>query len=159
MFSDTMHDDGYLIFSILKTHCQNHPWLLVSFIFYSVPGAPQANSFSQPNLLNRFTSGLPSILGSTKTHSVDETITQGTNNFFNSLKLPNNVMGNHVNQVHQNMPNHLNNQQQPGGAHRRLPATPNKPSTLFSQATSTAFKSISNQINTQVTKPSTLSFR
>ena len=154
-----MHDDGYLIFSILKTHCQNHPWLLVSFIFYSVPGAPQANSFSQPNLLNRFTSGLPSILGSTKTHSVDETITQGTNNFFNSLKLPNNVMGNHVNQVHQNMPNHLNNQQQPGGAHRRLPATPNKPSTLFSQATSTAFKSISNQINTQVTKPSTLSFR
>ena len=136
----------------------------IFIMFYSIPGAhnSQTNSYSQPNLLNRFTSGLPSILGSTKTNSVDESITQRTNNFFNNINLPNNVMGNHVNQggpVHQNMPNHLNNQQQPGGAHRRLPATPNKPSTLFSQATSTAFKSISNQINSQVTKPSTLSFR
>ena len=139
---------------------------MVYFKTCSVPGgANQANSFSQPNLLNRFTSGLPSILGSTKTRSIDETITQGTNNFFNSINLPNNVMmGNHVNQggpPNHNMPNsHLNHQQQ--GQHRRLPATPNKPSTLFSQATSTAFKSISNQINgsnQMVTKPSTLSFR
>ena len=136
------------------------------YLIFSVPGgANQANSFSQPNLLNRFTSGFPSILGLTKTRSIDETITQGTNNFFNSINLPNNVMmGNHVNQggpPNHNMPNsHLNHQQQ--GQHRRLPATPNKPSTLFSQATSTAFKSISNQINgsnQMVTKPSTLSFR
>ena len=137
-----------------------------NFFYYSLPGgrSNQANSFSQPNLLNRFTSGLPSILGSTKTSSIDETISKGTNSFFNSINLPNNVMmGNHVNQPgvppNHNMPNnHLNNLQQ-SQQHRRLPATPNKPSTLFSQATSTAFKSISNQINSQVTKPSTLSFR
>ena len=72
------------------------------------------------------------------------------------------MMGNHVNHgsggvAQHNLPNHPSAHHQ--GAPRRLPATPNKPSTLFSQATSSAFKSISNQINSQVTKPSTLSFR
>ena len=53
----------------------------------SLPGgrSNQANSFSQPNLLNRFTSGLPSILGSTKTNSIDETISKGTNSFFKCI--------------------------------------------------------------------------
>ena len=119
----------------------------------------QSNSISQPNLLNRFTSGLPSLLGS-KTKSIDETIVHGTSNFLNSMNLPNNLMGNHVSHgggAQHNMPNPHANQQP--GAHRRLPATPNKPSTLFSQTASTAFKSISNQLNSQVTKPSTLAFR
>ena len=132
-------------------------------IFFSVPGNANShsNSYSQPNLLNRFTSGVPSILGSTKTKSIDESIVSGTSNFFNSINISNTVMGNHVNQGGGVVPggmqhNQHTNQQQ----HRRLPATPNKPSTLFSQiSTSTGFKSISNQINSQITKPSTLAFR
>merc|ERR1719150_2637800 len=127
----------------------------------NVPGNANShsNSYSQPNLLNRFTSGVPSILGSTKTKSIDESIVSGTSNFFSSIS--NTVMGNHVNQGGGVVPggmqhNQHTNQQQ----HRRLPATPNKPSTLFSQiSTSTGFKSISNQINSQITKPSTLAFR
>ena len=131
-------------------------------IFFSVPGNANShsNSYSQPNLLNRF-NPLSSILGSTKTKSIDESIVSGTSNFFNSINISNTVMGNHVNQGGGVVPggmqhNQHTNQQQ----HRRLPATPNKPSTLFSQiSTSTGFKSISNQINSQITKPSTLAFR
>lgn len=139
--------------------------MLPTYIIFSMSNNAQnqSNSISQPNLLNRFTSGLPSLLSS-KTKSIDETIA-GTNNFLNSMNpLSNNVMmGNHVShgggvQQH-NMPNHHNVNQQQGAQHRRLPATPNKPSTLFSQTASSAFKSISNQFNSQVTKPSTLSFR
>ena len=133
-----------------------------ALIFSSVPGNANShsNSYSQPNLLNRF-NPLSSILGSTKTKSIDESIVSGTSNFFNSINISNTVMGNHVNQGGGVVPggmqhNQHTNQQQ----HRRLPATPNKPSTLFSQiSTSTGFKSISNQINSQITKPSTLAFR
>jgi hypothetical protein len=41
------------------------------------------------------------------------------------------------------------------GGHRRLPATPNKPSTLFTQTASMAFHNFSNQF----TKPQSLTFR
>ena len=42
-----------------------------------------------------------------------------------------------------------------GHGHRRLPATPNKPSTLFTQTASMAFHNFSHQF----TKPNTLTFR
>jgi len=41
------------------------------------------------------------------------------------------------------------------GGHRRLPATPKKPSTLFSKTTSVAF----NNVSTQLPKPSSLALR
>ena len=49
------------------------------------------------------------------------------------------------------MATHLNGH----GGHRRLPATPNKPSTLFTQTASMAFHNFSHQF----TKPSSLTFR
>ena len=54
--------------------------------------------------------------------------------------------------------NHKTNQvsaHMSGHGHRRLPPTPNKPSTLFTQTASMAFQNFSHQF----TKPSSLTFR
>ena len=62
-------------------------------------------------------------------------------------------------------PSNVNNNQQvtnvapttttTGGGHRRLPATPKKPSTLFGKTATIAF----NNISTQLPKPSSLALR
>ena len=76
--------------------------------------------------------------------------------YFSSFSQPNLLgkLGNNNNQPPlpkgNQMATHLS-----GHGHRRLPATPNKPSTLFTQTASMAFHNFSHQF----TKPSSLTFR
>jgi len=121
---------------------------------------PPVNSSSQPNLFSRFAP--TSLLGTKFTKSNEESNSGPTNphtqgaggNGINSaFNLTNH--SNHHNPSTNNPAGGVGPASGGGPGHRRLPATPNKPSTLFSQTASIAFKNISNQI----TKPSSLAFR